>query len=284
MRSLLLVSRKPEMKCLVLTGGGRGIGYGLALEFLRRGCRVVISGRDDGALVASVSSLAAIAGADRVSGVQCDVRRVEQVQALWDAARDRMQQVDIWINNAGVGHRPTPFWDMDAGTVRDVVETNLTGAMFGSAVALRGMLAQGFGALYNMEGLGSDGRRVIRGLATYSATKAALRYLDRALAREVRASPVIVGAIQPGMVVTRLLTGQYEGKPEEWARARRVFNLLAERIEDVTPWLAERILSNTRNGARIAWPSRRRFLVRVRARPFYSRDLFAGMEPPSLRG
>ncbi len=263
------------MKCIVLTGGARGIGYGLAREFLRRGCAVVISGRDPDRVEQAAAALTSATGNIHAYAVRCEVRRVEDVEALWDEAYRRMGRIDIWINNAGVGHRPTPFWQIDAATLRDVVETNVTGAMYGSAVALRGMLAQGFGALYNLEGLGSDGRRVIPGLAGYSTTKAALRFLDRALARELRGSPVIAGAIQPGMVVTDLLTSQYENRPDEWARAKRIFNLLAERVETVAPWLAERVLANTRNGARIAWPARRRFLLRLLAAPFHTRDLFA---------
>ncbi len=263
-------------KCIVLTGGARGIGRGLALEFLRRGCDVVISGREADAVRSAAAALSSADGATAAAfGFPCDVRSFDEIRGLWSYAGDRMGRVDIWINNAGIGHGVTPFWQIDHGRMRDVVETNVIGAMYGSAVALSGMLAQGFGALYNMEGLGSDGKRVIPGLAAYSTTKAALRYLDRALARELRGRPVIAGAIQPGMVVTDLLTKQYEDKPEAWAHARRVFNLLAERVETVTPWLADRILSNTRNGARIAWPARRRFVLRLLVAPFYRRDLFA---------
>ena len=84
------------------------------------------------------------------------------------------------------------------------------------------MLDQGYGSLYNMEGLGSDGRRV-EGLTLYGSTKYALRYFTDALVEEMRTTPVLVGALSPGMVITDLITGQYEDRPEDWEAAKRIF-------------------------------------------------------------
>jgi NAD(P)-dependent dehydrogenase (short-subunit alcohol dehydrogenase family) len=64
-----------------------------------------------------------------------------------------------------------------------LVRTNVLGAMYGARVALRGMLEQGYGALYNLEGLGSSGNWM-KGLTLYGSSKAALRYLTDAWARE----------------------------------------------------------------------------------------------------
>jgi NAD(P)-dependent dehydrogenase (short-subunit alcohol dehydrogenase family) len=134
-----------------------------------------------------------------------------------------------------------------------VVETNVLGTMYGTKVAILGMLAQGFGALYNVEGLGSDGR-IVDGLAVYGSTKSALRYLDRSLEKQLAGMPVIVGALSPGMLVTDMLMAQYKDRPpEEWERAKRVFNLLADRVENVAPWMAEQILKNEKSGALIKW-------------------------------
>jgi NAD(P)-dependent dehydrogenase (short-subunit alcohol dehydrogenase family) len=135
------------------------------------------------------------------------------------------------------------------------------------------MLQQGSGAVYNMEGLGSNGRKII-GLTLYGTTKYGLAYLTDALAVETRGTPVIVGAIRPGMVVTDLLTKPFEGRPTEWEQAKRAFNLLAERVETVTPWIAVKVLANTRSGIRIQWltPTRLGFCL-LRAL-FSKRDLF----------
>jgi len=157
--------------------------------------------------------------------------------------------------------------------MQEVVDTNLIGAMHGGKVALDGMLVQGFGSLYNMEGLGSDGRRV-EGLTLYGSTKSALRYLTDAWAQETKGTGIIVGALSPGMVVTRFITDRYEGRPEEWERAKRVLSILSDRVETVTPWLARKVLANRKNGARFKWLSTGKLMGRFLTAPFSKRDPF----------
>ena len=69
-------------------------------------------------------------------------------------------------------------------------------------------------------------------------------------------TPVIVGAIRPGMVATDMLLQQDRDRPDRWEEAKRIFNILADQPETVTPWIADRVLANTKNGARIQWLSR----------------------------
>jgi NAD(P)-dependent dehydrogenase (short-subunit alcohol dehydrogenase family) len=262
------------MKTIVITGSTRGIGYGLADAFLALGCAVTVSGRTLEGVDKAIERLSAKHGAERVLGHPCDVTDFRQVQALWDASKAHWDRIDIWINNAGVAHPQMDFRKHPPEQIKAVVETNLIGAMYGAKVALQGMLEQGFGTLYNMEGLGGSGRRV-EGLTLYGSTKSGLRYLTDALAEEMQGTPVRVAALRPGMVVTEMLTGQFQGRPEEWERAKRAFNLLADRVETVTPWLAQKALTNDRNGAHISWLSRRKIIGRFLATPFRKRDLFA---------
>ena len=261
------------MKTIVITGSTRGIGYGLADAFLNLGCAVTLNGRTQDSVEQALEGLAAKHGVERLLGHSCDVTDLQQVQALWDAAKTHWGQIDIWINNAGIAHPQMGFIDLPPERIQAVVETNVIGAMYGAKVALRGMLEQGFGVLYNMEGLGSGGRRV-EGLTLYGTTKHSLRYLTDALAQEVQGTPIQVGALRPGMVVTDMLTSQFEGQPEEWERAKRAFNILADRVETVTPWLAQKALSNDKNGARIVWLSRLKVMGRFLMAPVRQRDLF----------
>jgi NAD(P)-dependent dehydrogenase (short-subunit alcohol dehydrogenase family) len=260
-------------KVIVVTGSTRGIGFGLADALLARGCQVIVSGRTPAALEKAVSALASRHGDGRILGQLCDVRVFDQVQALWDAAVERFGQVDVWINTAGVAHAQTDFWALTPEVIRSVVETNVVGAMHGARVALKGMLDQGFGSLYNMEGLGSGGRQV-EGLILYGATKRALAYLTDTLVDETKGTGLVVGALRPGMVNTDLLTAQYEGHPEEWERARKIFDLLADRVETVAPWMADRVLSNTKTGARFRWLTFWRLAGRFLAAPFRKREVF----------
>jgi NAD(P)-dependent dehydrogenase (short-subunit alcohol dehydrogenase family) len=261
------------LKNIVITGSTRGIGRGLAHAVLARGYNVTVSGRTRDKVQDAVASLSADHGPERVLGQACDVTQFEQVQALWDASREHWGQIDIWINNAGIAHAQKNFWEYPPDEIAAVVETNVIGAMYGTRVALVGMLEQGFGALYNLEGLGSDGRKV-EGLTLYGTTKASMTYLTDSLIAETKDTPVLVGAIRPGMVVTDMLTKQYEERPEDWERAKRVFNILADRVDTVAPWLADHILANTKKGARFQYLSRGKVISRFLTAPFNKRDLF----------
>lgn len=261
------------MKTIVITGSTRGIGYGLADAFLQRGCRVVLNGRSQEAVDEAVLQLSKKYDLDRLAGFAGDISDYAQVQALWERAAGRFGQIDIWINNAGEGNTLTPFWELTPEKMQSVVHTNVLGAMYGSQVALRGMLAQGAGALYNMEGFGSRGTRVLPGLTLYGTTKAALAFLDRSLAAELRGKAVIAGSILPGMVVTDLLLNQRSGDPADWERSRRVFNILADRVEDISPWIAERVLANSKNGARISWLNGAKIAWRFLSAPITRRQV-----------
>ena len=196
-----------------------------------------------------------------------------EVEGLWKAAVDKFGQVDIWINNAGAGNPQIPIWDYSHELIDKVIGANVIGAFYGMNVALKGIKQQGFGSVYNMEGLGSSGP-VIKGLALYSATKSALAYLTTAAAKEVEGSNIIVGGLRPGMVATKLITAQYKELPEEWKKAERIFNILSDRVETVTPWLVDKILSNKKNGVRINWLSRSKVMVRFLSAPFHKRHIF----------
>ncbi|MEJ2732041.1 MAG: SDR family NAD(P)-dependent oxidoreductase [Anaerolineae bacterium] len=261
------------MKIVVITGSTRGIGYGLADSFLDLGCAVAISGRTQEAVERAVAELSSKHAAERILGCPCDVTDFEQVQGLWDATRAHFAKVDIWVNNAGLGQKQVRFWEVSTERIETIVKTNVLGTMYGSKVAVLGMLEQGFGALYNVEGLGSGGPRV-EGTSVYATSKAGLRYFDEMLAQELSDTAVIVGSLNPGMVVTELVTSPYDGKPEEWERVKRIFNIIADQVETVTPWLAKQMIDNDKNGARISWTSTWKVGLRFLMSPFRKRDLF----------
>jgi len=261
------------MIIIVITGSTSGIGLGLADAFLARGCAVTISGHSQMNLDKAYGILVAKYDKSRILAYLCDVSHYNEVEGLWNAAIARFGRIDIWINNAGAGHPETLMWDYSRETIDEVVAANVTGALYGLNVALKGMIQQGFGSIYNMEGLGSSGP-VIKGLALYSATKSALASLTTAVAKEVEGTPIIVCGLRPGMVATKLITTQYEEHPEEWKRAERIFNILSDRVETVTPWLVRKILSNKKNGVRIQWLSRSKVIIRFLESPFRKRNVF----------
>ncbi len=261
------------MKTIVITGSTKGIGLGLAEAFLVRGCQVVISGRKQKEVDRVVEKLGDRFPASYLLGKACDVTSFDQVQNLWDTSKAQFGQVDIWINNAGQAQMVKEFWALPVELIDSVVRTNILGQMYGAKIAVTGMLDQGFGALYFMEGKGSRGDVQV-GMTLYSATKRAGNYLFHALVKELEGSPVLVGSISPGMVVTDLLTIQKEADPENWERTKRIFNILADKVETVTPWIVERILSNQEHGVQIRWLNRAKILWRFLSAGWHKRDLF----------
>jgi len=262
------------MKYIVITGSTRGIGFGLADAFLELGCSVTVSGRVQAGVDEAVGKLASKHDGQSLFGYACDVRRPEQLSSLWTACKERFGQVDVWINNAGFSAPQMPVWKVQPAQAQDVVQTNLLGVIYGSMVAIQGMLEQGFGSLYNIEGMGSDGRKH-DGLTLYGTTKYGLHYFTECLARETRGTPLIVGSLRPGMVITDLIMKQYEGRPAEFERVKRIFNIIADQVETVAPWMATQILANQKSGVCIQYLSQARLISRFLASPFRKRDLFA---------
>lgn len=263
------------MKTIVITGSTKGIGLGLAREFLKRDCRVVISSRSAAAVQQVCTDLEAQYGKGRVTGLPCDIVDIAQVQALWDHACRCFEKVDIWINNAGISHARKMLWELDSSELSRVVDTNVTGMMNGCQVALRGMREQASGAVYNTEGHGSNDM-ILPGMSVYGTTKRAVRYFTQALVKESEDSGVRVGVISPGMVITDLLVSDWqEMDTEQREQARMIFNILADTVETVTPWLVEEMLKDQVSGTWIEWMNEGKAQLRFEDEAYLSRDLLS---------
>ena len=265
------------MKTVVITGSTRGIGRGLATEFHARGCNVMVCGRGADAVDETVAAL----GAERAAGITCDVTDPAQVQALWDAAVERFGRVDIWINNAGSTTTPYMLWETDPVEIDRTIRVNLLGAFYGCKVAGAGMRSQdGGGFIYNVEGMGSKGE-VQAGVSPYGTSKAGVGYLMKSLRKDFEGSGVRMCAIRPGINVTEhLLHGAEVLPPERWAKTKKIFNILGDKPETTTPWLAEKILANDKDGARIQWLTPMKITGRFMTAGFKKRDLFADLDLP----
>jgi NAD(P)-dependent dehydrogenase (short-subunit alcohol dehydrogenase family) len=262
------------MLSVVITGSSQGIGLGLAREFLKRSCRVVLSARGRDRLETEGKQLVDEFGADRVISVTCDVCDLKQVRFLWDEAARSFGRVDIWINNAGITHTTQLLQDLPSEEISSVIATNITGLIYGCQVALRGMLKQGCGQIYNLEGHGSDGRKR-KGLSIYGATKRAVRHFTEALILETEDTPVRVGMLSPGIVLTDFILDDLRKMPQEQRETiQAIYNCLADTVETVTPFLAEQILANQGHGAEIAWLTDEKAHERFNSDEYTGRDLF----------
>jgi len=263
------------MKTVVITGSTRGIGLGMAYEFLKRDCRVVISSRSTAAVNTEVEKLALEYGKDRVCGQTCDVCDSGQVQALWDIVKNRFKSIDVWINNAGVTNSMKSLLDIDLTEIASVVGTNVTGLIYGSIIAFRGMTEQRSGHIYNFWGHGSNDL-IVPGLHVYGTTKRAVRYFTDALIQDADGTQVKVGSISPGIVVTDFLINDMRRMaPDQLETVKALYNCMADTVETVTPYLVDGILNNDKNGALIDWLPEEKANERMNSDEYCSRDLFS---------
>jgi len=259
---------------VVITGSTKGIGLGLAREFLKRGHNVVISSRGSAAVEKALAGLQAEFPGRKIVGKVCEVADYAQVQALWDAALAGLGSVDIWVNNAGADGMKVPFFMMPPDNYVKTINTNVIGLMNGNRVAIPGMYKQGSGMIWNMEGFGSNGS-VRPTLSVYGASKYAVAYFTKAMANELGKTPVSVGYLSPGIVVTDLLVPPPEQRNKNWERSKKILNILADTVETVTPFLVAGMLArHGKNGAAVRWLSNGKVRSRFFMSIFRRRDVF----------
>lgn len=260
------------MKTAVITGGTRGIGASLARDFLKLGWNVVWSGTNEKSVAGSLKNISEIFPEGKYAAFICDVARHADIINLWENTVRIFGEADIWVNNAGKSYDQLQFNLIPHETFMSIIDTNIKGLMLATHVAYNMMLIQGHGAIYNMEGLGSDGR-MIAGLTPYGTSKRAVRYFSDAFAKETMGGPVIVGTISPGMVLTDLTLNQVRKDPGKNKSLIKIYNILANEPGTVTPYLVKRMIENRKNGAKIAWLTKRKLFASFLNAPFSKRDI-----------
>ncbi len=261
------------MRHIVITGSARGIGFELAREFLRLGMFVTVSSVNADSLAHAQEQL--LEYGDHVQFVRCDVRCRDEVKALWQAAEKHWGGVDVWINNAGISQPRQKLWELSGETTEAIVRTNILGVIYGSQIAAEGMVRQGYGFIYNMEGLGSDGRIVDR-TGLYGMTKWNLAYFTKALAKELRGTSVCAGRLLPGMMPTDFITKPTLGEQARVVdeQTRMIFNILGDKPDTVARYLVARILKNGSTNSHIRWLTAGRVMGRFLLSPFRRRNIF----------
>jgi 3-oxoacyl-[acyl-carrier protein] reductase len=187
---------KLDGKTALVTGGGRGIGRGIALEFAREGADVAINyRRDEAAADATVRDVQALGR--RAIAVQGDVSDWAQVEAMTARAVAFLGGLDVAVANSGVASRFQTVADLDPKEWRRVTAVDLDGAFYTAKAAIPHLLARK-GVLLFISSVGAD--MASAGGAPYHASKAAVNALTRVLAKEVASAGVRVNCIAPGLV------------------------------------------------------------------------------------
>ncbi|MFE2923939.1 oxidoreductase [Streptomyces goshikiensis] len=185
-------------KVAVVTGASKGIGLAITESFLREGGRVVAGSRSE------TRELAALRETYDVTFVAGDLSAGEGVDALIQAAMERHGRIDVLVNNVGATEPRTDFLTIDDAQWQHGFELNFFSAVRASRAALPHLFADGGGAIINITSL--NARLPFPSVVDYSAAKAALTSLTKALSEEFAPRGVRVNAIAPGPVRTPFWT------------------------------------------------------------------------------
>ena len=265
------------MKTVVITGSARGLGFEMAKLFRKANLNVVISDLKEDNLKKAKEELDKLEGTGKVEYKVCNVTNSKDIQELIDYTDKEFNSIDIWINNAGVNQPDKPIWELTEQEIDLVLDVDLKGTIIGSKLALEYMSKKKQGAIYNIEGYGSNDA-MMKGLSIYGTNKRAITYFTQALAKdsEELKTGIIIGRLSPGIMITDFITNALgdKGKIELPEKTKKVYNILGDYPDVVANFLVENMLTNTKNNAHIEWLTNGKAAWRFMTAGFNKRDFF----------
>lgn len=265
------------MKSVVITGSARGLGLYMAKVFRMNNYNVVISDLNEDNLNKAKEELLSIKSNADVGSYICNVTKSDDIRELIKYCVDKFGCIDIWINNAGVNQPDKAIWELSEKEIDMLIDVDLKGTIICSKLVMEYMSKVGKGAIYNVEGYGSNDAKML-GLSIYGTSKRAVTYFTEALALEskVKNTGVIVGKLSPGIMITDFLVNSLgdKGKIKLSDKTKKVYNILGDYPDVVSEFLVRGILNNTKNGTKIEWLTTRKAFFRFMTCGFNKRDFF----------
>ncbi|WP_254512559.1 SDR family oxidoreductase [Anatilimnocola floriformis] len=217
-------------KTALITGGGTGIGWGIAKAFAEEGVKVAIAGRRLNVVQETASSWK---GQPAMLAHDCDVGNRESVNKLFAWAKEQLGQIDILVNAAGVNIKTRSMSAMTPDQWDDVMNINATGVYNCLHAGLPAMIDRKDGLIINISSISGKRSAPLGGIA-YNASKFAVAGLCTAVANEVAPHNVRITTIYPGEVDTPIL----EHRPSPVSAERRAKMVLPEDFGPVVVALA----------------------------------------------
>ena len=197
-------------KVTIITGGGTGVGKGIARAFAREGAKLIIASRSSQNLECIASELRS--GGATVAVAPTDVTEEAQVISLFERTMEEFGRLDVLVNNSGV-FDGGPLEELSLETWQRVLDVNLTGAFLCSREAMKIMKRQREGRIINIGSISAQVPRM--NSAPYAATKHGLVGLTKSTALEGRAFGVVASCLHPGNVVTERRAGSDDPMDQE---------------------------------------------------------------------
>jgi 2-hydroxycyclohexanecarboxyl-CoA dehydrogenase len=210
-----MTATPPQQQSAIVTGAAskRGIGRAIARRLARNGFAVAVLDLDGAAAKEAAATLAEETGA-QVVGVECDVTDAAAVDAAVAEVEAQLPPVAVLVNNAGITS-PTRFLDISLEEWDRIFAVNVRGTVIPLQRVLPGMVERGYGRVVNLSSVSAERGGGVFGGSHYSAAKAAVLGLTRALAREVGPHGIVVNAVAPGLIDTDITGGKMTPEVKE---------------------------------------------------------------------
>ncbi len=225
-------------KTVFITGGGSGIGAGMAEAFAERGARIVLADVEVGF---AEQEAARLSGQCEVQVVPLDVRSLDSWQAAREAAEARFGTIDVLCNNAGISTGFKPLLDISPEEFERVMAINVTGVYNGVRTVAPAMVARGSGHIVNTSSM--NGLVPFGSFSAYSASKFAVLGLSDALREELAPLGVGVSTLFPGLTRSRMSEADAGGASAE--DSARLAAIRANMMEPV--WLGRAVVRAVEN-------------------------------------
>jgi len=190
----------------VVTGGGRGIGQGIAARLAELGATTVICGRSQMTLDAAAGQIRSAGG--WCEAIVCDLAQLASVEALAARVQQNFGRTDILVNNAGVGDFSHPLHQLPPEDWERVLNTNLRGVFYAIRSFAPMMISAGRGDIVNISSIA--GKNPLPNGAAYAASKWGLNGLSYSVAEELRRYNIRVSVVCPGSTQSEL--GPHSGR------------------------------------------------------------------------
>ena len=195
----------------IVTGGGSGLGLGIARKFTQNGIQTVIVGRDPEKLNSAKAELG-----ENVFVMVCDLSNLSSIPPLVENVIQQFGQIDILVNNAGINMKKD-FTEVTDEEFQSVITTNLCAVFAMSREAVKHMLKKGSGNIINISSMAAQ--YGLPKVIAYSASKTAIEGMTRAMAVELSPRGIRVNAIAPGFISSAMSDKSLNSDPERKAKA-----------------------------------------------------------------